>query len=217
MKNLAKSPPVFLRVQKQLGWVSAPVVLLLACILGSPHLVSPADNPYLTGQLLVATPEMSDPRFFQAVIYMVRHDKNGAMGLVINKPIAKGPIADLLKSLGKDSDGAKGEIILHYGGPVEPDKGLILHSDDYVLDSTTIVENGIAVTGDVELLRTISLGKGPRERLVMLGHAGWAAGQLEAEIKAGAWFSIAAERALLFGEDAQSKWEHAMDKRKIGL
>jgi putative transcriptional regulator len=217
MKNLSKIRPIFLRLRLSWRRATAPVLLLLACILGLPPPVSPADNSYLTGQLLVAAPEMSDPRFFQAVIYIVRHDEKGAMGLVINKPIAKGPIADLLKSLGKDSDGAKGEIILHYGGPVEPDKGLILHSDDYVLDSTTIVENGIAVTGDIELLRTISLGKGPRQRLLMLGHAGWAPGQLEAEIKAGAWFSIPAERALLFGEDAANKWERAMDKRKIDL
>lgn len=148
---------------------------------------------------------------------MVRHDRNGAMGLVINKPMAKGPIADLLQSLGAASEGATGEIILHYGGPVEADRGLVLHSDDYILDTTTVIQDGIAITGDVELLRMIGRGKGPRQSLLIMGYAGWAPGQLEGEIAAGHWFSIPADKELIFGEDADSKWDRAMDKRRIGL
>jgi len=208
---------MFMRTPRLRRWAGGYAPLFLLCILSLASAAEAPENSYLTGQLLVATPEMPDPRFFQTVIYMVRHDQNSAMGLVINKPIAKGPIADLLKSMGKESEGAKGEIILHYGGPVEPERGVILHSDDSVLDSTTILQNGIALTGDVELLRALSLGKGPRRSRFIMGYAGWGPGQLEAEIKAGAWFSIPAEEELIFGKDAERKWERAMDKRKIGL
>jgi putative transcriptional regulator len=175
------------------------------------------EERFLTGQLLVATPEMPDPRFAETVLYMIKHDEHGAVGLVVNRPVAKGPIADVLKSLGVETEGAGGEITLHYGGPVEPGKGFILHSDDYVLDSTTKIKDGIAVTTDPELLRALSLGKGPRRTLLALGYAGWAPGQLEAEIKANGWFSIPADAELIFGADAEKKWERAMERRRIKL
>lgn len=191
----------------------------LVCLLTvAPGRTAGADQSrYLTGQLLVATPEMADPNFVQTVIFMVNHDEDGAMGLVVNRPMAKGPIKDLLASLGMDTQGASGEIILHYGGPVAPARGLVLHSDDYVLGSTTVVEKGIALTSDAEMLRAIAQGKGPRRRLFALGYAGWAPGQLEAEINAKAWFTIPAEVDLIFGSPPESKWERALEKRKIEL
>jgi putative transcriptional regulator len=194
---------------------STPALLFLISILCPVDAALGAEN--FTGQLLVAAPEMSDPRFFQAVIYMVRNDENGAMGLVINKPIARGPIADLLKSFGRETEESKGDITLHYGGPVESSKGFILHSDDFRLDSTVRVRDGIALTGDVEVLRALSAGKGPRRSLLVLGYAGWAPGQLEAEIKTGAWFLIPAEEEFIFGSESESKWDRALDKRKIKL
>lgn len=171
----------------------------------------------VTGQLLVASPEMADPRFLKAVIYLVEDDEKGAMGVVINKPIARGPIADLLKSFGMEAGDSKDDITIHYGGPVDPAKGFMLHSDDYKVDSTVRVRDGIALTGDVELLRAVSQGKGPRRTLMVMGHAGWSPGQLGEEIKAGAWFLIPAEEELVFGTDFESKWDRAMDKRKIKL
>ncbi|MGH7829774.1 MAG: YqgE/AlgH family protein [Candidatus Binatia bacterium] len=175
------------------------------------------EERFLAGQLLVAAPEMRDSRFAHAVLYMIKHDEHGAVGLIVNRPMAKGPISDLLKSLGKETEDAAGEIILHYGGPVEGGKGFVLHSDDYALDSTTKIKDGIAVTTDVEFLRDMGLGKGPRRSLVALGYAGWAPGQLEAEIKADGWFSIPGDPELIFGADAEKKWERAMDRRKIKL
>jgi len=175
------------------------------------------EERFLTGQLLVATPEMPDPRFAETVLYMIKHDEHGAVGLVVNRPVARGPIADVLKSLGVETEGAGGEITLHYGGPVEPGKGFILHSDDYVLDSTTKIKDGIAVTTDSEILRALSLGKGPRRSLLALGYAGWAPGQLEAEIKANGWFSIPADAELIFGADAEKKWDRALERRRIKL
>ena len=175
------------------------------------------ESDYLTGQLLVATPEMRDPRFVETVIYMVKHSAEGAFGLVINRPLAKGPVEDLLKGFGIDSSGAKGEIIVHYGGPVSPRAGFVLHSDDVLLEESAKVATGIAMTSDPKLIEAMAQGKGPRQSLFILGYAGWAPGQLEGELKAGSWFVVSGDKALIFGEDADRKWQQAMDKRKIPL
>jgi putative transcriptional regulator len=175
-----------------------------------------ATPEFTTGQLLVATPEMLDPRFAQAVIYMVRHGADGAMGLVINRPLAKGPIRDLLKGFGIDSD-ATGEIIIHYGGPVNPNAGYVLHSDDVMLDDSQKVGNGIALNANAHMIDAIGRGKGPRDALVILGYAGWAAGQLEAELEAGAWHVIPGDRDIVFGKDSDKKWHKAMGRQRIPL
>jgi putative transcriptional regulator len=172
---------------------------------------------FTTGQLLVATPEMVDPRFAESVIYMVRHDRDGAMGLVINRPMARGPIKDLLKGFGIESEEAKGEIIIHYGGPVGSDTGYVLHSDDVMLDDSRRVKNSIAVSGNAKLIEEIARGNGPRLSLVVLGYAGWAPGQLEGELAAGAWHVVPADNELVFGEKADEKWRKAMDRRQIPL
>ena len=172
---------------------------------------------YLTGQLLVATAEMRDPRFVETVIYMVKHGSEGAMGIVINRPLAKGSIEDLLKGIGAESKDAKGEIILHYGGPVSPEAGFILHSDDVLFENSTKVKDGIAMTTDAKLIEAISRGKGPRQSLFAVGYAGWAPGQLEEELKANAWFVVSGDKAFIFGKDADKKWRQAMDKRQIPL
>ena len=158
---------------------------------------------------------MRDPRFAQAVIYMIAHNKEGAMGLVVNRPLGRGPISDLLKSLGVEGVDTGVETILYYGGPVELDKGFILHTSDYVLKGTQMVDDGIAVTTDIEILRALARGKGPRRSLVTMGYAGWAPGQLEAEMRRDDWFSIPAEEFLIFDEDSKTKWRRASDRRRI--
>jgi len=166
---------------------------------------------------LVATPEMGDPRFAESVIYMVKHDAEGATGLVINKPIAKGLIDDVLKSSGKQPVGTNRQIVVHYGGPVGEFQGFLLHSDEYVIEGTTKVAGGIAMTTDSKILEAIAAGQGPRQALFALGYAGWAPGQLEMEVETKAWFTVPADRALIFGADAGKKWRQAMDKRQIPL
>ncbi len=216
---IVNSETMAVRLCRLPGLVVATVGLLLAWVIGigfPPH--APAEeSQYLTGQLLVATPEMRDPRFAKSVIYMVSHNKDGAMGVVVNRPLATGPISDIFKRLGLDTEGASGKITLHYGGPVQPGQGFVLHSNDYVREDSIVVRNGLALSGDVEVLRAISRGKGPRRSLLLLGYAGWAPGQLEAEIKANDWFTIPAEEILIFDEDAGTKWDRAMDRRKIAL
>jgi putative transcriptional regulator len=193
--------------------------ILLLCTLTIPLIAAKAaeQNGYTTGQLLVATPEMRDPRFAETVIYMVKHDADGALGLVINRPLAKGPVEDLLKGFGMEGSEAKGEIIVHYGGPVSPRAGFVLHSDDVLLENSIKVADGIAMTADPKLIEAIGRGKGPRQSLFMLGYAGWGPGQLETELQAGAWFVVSGDKDLIFGKDADPKWNRAMDKRKIPL
>ena len=193
------------------------IFLLFALSLPLSEINTAEQSDYLTGQLLVATPEMRDPRFVETVIYMVKHSGEGAFGLVINRPLAKGPVEDLLKGFGIDSSGAKGEIIIHYGGPVSPSAGFVLHSDDVLLEESAKVANGIAMTSDPKLIEAMAQGKGPRQSLFILGYAGWAPGQLEGELMAGSWFVVSGDKALIFGEDADRKWQQAMDKRKIPL
>jgi len=191
--------------------------LVLAALAISNEGWAAASTKYLTGQLLVATPEMADPRFAETVIYMVKHDGEGAMGLVINKPIAKGLIDDLLKSSGKEAAGSHRHIVVHYGGPVGQFEGFLLHSDEYVIEGTSKIAGGIAMTTDSKVLEALAAGQGPRQALFMLGYAGWAPGQLEMELQAKAWFTVPADQTLIFGADADKKWSQAMDKRQIPL
>ena len=172
---------------------------------------------FTAGQLLVATPDMRDPRFAEAVIYMVKHNGEGAMGLVINRPLAKGPVKDLLQGFGIENEDAKGEIIIHYGGPVSANIGFVLHSDDVMLDDSESVKDGIVMTVDPKLIEAMARGKGPRESLVLFGYAGWAPGQLEGELEAGAWHVVPADKALVFSKEADKKWQQAMDRRRISL
>jgi len=171
----------------------------------------------LSGQLLVATSEMKDPRFAEAVIYLVKHSDEGALGLIINKPVAKGSAGEVLKGFGIDNKGAKGEIVVHYGGPVGREQGFILHSDEMVLESSTKVKDGIAMTTDPKMVQALALGKGPRQSLLIMGYAGWAPGQLEMEIRADSWFTTGADKSLVFGKDTEKTWRRAMDKRQIPL
>lgn len=171
----------------------------------------------LAGQLLVATDELQDPRFVRTVVYMVHHDAGGAMGLILNRPIGEASISELLERLGMESKGVNGEVRVHFGGPVEPGRGFILHTADYKIAGTQVVRDGIAMTSRPEILRAIGTGTGPRRSLFALGYAGWAPGQLEAEIKAGAWEIVPADEALVFDEHYEKKWERAMARRTINL
>jgi len=179
-------------------------------------LAAPA-NRFLAGQLLVASSEMKDPHFAESIIYMVKHDDTGAFGLVVNKPVGKAPFDELLKGFGIDGKGAKGEIVVHYGGPVNRHHGFVLHSDEWVLNSSTQVKDGIAMTADAKMLQALALGKGPRQALLIMGYAGWTARQLEMELKASSWFVVSADKSLVFGYEPEKKWRQAMDKRQIPL
>ena len=168
----------------------------------------------LTGKVLVAGEGMPDPRFQETVIYLVDHDANGAFGLVVNKPSAIGPIAALLDELGIEADeygfDVQGSVTLHYGGPVDPDRGFVLHSADYEVDGTQQVSSGIALTFSSEVLVDIALGQGPRRSLIIFGYSGWGPSQLEGELARGDWTVTDADPDLVLGTDHESKWRRSL-------
>ena len=169
----------------------------------------------LAGKALVARESMPDPRFQETVIYLVNHDETGALGLVVNKPRAIGPIGALLDELGIDAREygleLQGSITLHYGGPVDPGRGFVLHSADYEIDGTRIVSSGIAMTTNPEALIDIALGQGPRRSLIIFGYSGWGPLQLEGELARGDWKVIDADADLVLGTDHEDKWRRALE------
>lgn len=171
----------------------------------------------LTGQLLVATPAMPDPRFARTVILLVRHDRLGAFGIIVNRPIGESPFATILEQLGLEPQGASGNIRVHYGGPVEPRRGFVLHTRDWSGRDTVDIDGRVGMTASPDVFRAIASGQGPRRTLFALGYAGWAPGQLESEIARGSWVTAAADEALLFDEDYATKWQRATERQVIRL
>jgi len=198
--------------------VVAAAVVLGAALWAAEPADAPAQTARLVGQLLVATSELEDPRFTRTVIYMVRHDaRTGAMGLVVNRQLGEVPMAVLLRQSGLPGEGAKGSVRLHVGGPVEATRIFVLHTDDYAGPDTVKVGNGVAITSEPSILTSIIEGKGPRRARFTLGYAGWAPGQLEAEMKAGYWAVVPSDDAILFDDAYETKWDRAMAKRRISL
>ena len=197
--------------------VAAAVVLGSALWAAEPASTQ-AQNARLAGQLLVATPELEGPTFTRTVIYMVRYDaRSGAMGLIVNRQLGEVPMAVLLKQSGLPSEGAKGSVRLHVGGPVEATRIVVLHTDDYTGPDTVKVGNGMAVTAEPSILQAVAKGKGPRRARFTLGYAGWAPGQLEAEMEAGYWIVVPSDAAIVFDDANETKWDRAMAKRRINL
>jgi putative transcriptional regulator len=171
----------------------------------------------LSGQLLVAMPQMTDPRFARTVVYLCAHSAEGAMGLVVNRLIDSLSFGNLLAQLGVEVEGAPADMPVHFGGPVESSRGFVLHTSDYHQDSTLVIDDEIALTATVDVLRAIARGTGPRQRVLALGYAGWAPGQLDAEIQANGWLLVPADLDLVFGRDNDSKWQQAIAKIGIDL
>jgi putative transcriptional regulator len=176
---------------------------------------SSQSDSYLVGQLLIAMPGMRDPRFAKSVVYMCAHSAEGAMGLVINRILDALTFGDLLEQLGIASPPTERAIHVHFGGPVETGRGFVLHTPDYRQDGTLLVADDVALTATVDILRAIAVGKGPRQHLLALGYAGWGPGQLDGEIRGNGWLHVAADEALVFDRNLDSKWDRAM--AKIGI
>ena len=172
----------------------------------------------LTGQLLVAMPQMMDPRFARSVVYICAHSEEaGAMGLVINKLLASLTMDELFAHLKLDPARRNRARPVHFGGPVEPGRGFVLHTADYSEESTLPVSDEFAVTATLDILRAIGRGEGPQRSLLALGYAGWAPGQLDAEMQANGWLSVDADADLVFGDDIDAKWQRALAKLGVDL
>lgn len=172
----------------------------------------------LTGQLLVAMPQMMDPRFARSVVYVCAHSGDeGAMGLVVNKLVASLTMDELFTHLKLEPTRLNRTRPVHFGGPVEPGRGFVLHTADYREDATLIVGEEFAITATLDILRAIGKGEGPRRSLLALGYAGWAPGQLDAEMQANGWLSVPADSDLVFDSDFDAKWQRALTKLGIDL
>ncbi|MGE0223153.1 MAG: YqgE/AlgH family protein [Acetobacteraceae bacterium] len=172
-------------------------------------------DAFLTGQLLVAMPAMADPRFAQSVIFLCAHTQEGAMGLVLNRPIVKPTFEDLLKQLNVAPTPPARQMRLCAGGPVENARGFVLHTADWTGDGSLRVDSALALTASLDVLKAIAEGGGPRECVLALGYAGWGPGQLDREIHQNAWLSVPADETLLFDSEHDTKWRRALAKLHI--
>jgi putative transcriptional regulator len=190
-----------------------------AALLASTNTQSAETTPQasLAGQFLIATPSMRDPRFDHAVILMLKHDKDGALGIIINRPLGERPLTELLDAVGAKDTTVSGTVRVFLGGPVQPGVGFIIHSPDYHRPETIDVDGHIAMTSSPEVLRDIANQKGPAKSLIAFGYAGWGPGQLENELAHNVWYTAPEDPALVFDEDRDKVWERATERRTQDL
>ncbi len=175
------------------------------------HPAKPVGEPTtLTGQVLIAMPNMGDPRFSQSVIYMCAHTEEGAMGIVVNRPLASPSFEDLLRQLNVDPVPPARKILLCSGGPVDNARGFVLHTADWTDDASLRVDDALALTASLDILKAIATGGGPRQGLLALGYAGWGPGQLDTEFMQNAWLSAPVDMDVLFDAEHDTKWRRAL-------
>lgn len=185
------------------------LVLMAATVL-SVVLEDRAVADELVGHVLVASPQMNDPRFAGTVVYMVAHDRGGAMGLVLNRSFGEGSLKGLLRGFGIENPSVDGIVQLQYGGPVDSSRGFVLHSPDFSGHGTRVIGEGVALSTGFDILKAMAAGNGPQQRRIYLGYAGWGPGQLEGELARDDWMMAPADPAFVFGEDLDALWEKAM-------
>lgn len=180
---------------------------------------------YLDGQLLIAMPVMDDERFARSVIYVCAHSSEGAMGIIVNRPAGSIDFPQLLVQLDiiNKADqiklpGSAEDMKVLKGGPVDTGRGFVLHSSDFFIkDATLPIDDGICLTATLDILKAIAAGSGPKHAVLALGYAGWAPGQLENEIQHNGWLHCPADADLIFGLDAEDKYQRALEKIGIDL
>ena len=180
---------------------------------------------YLDGQMLIAMPSMGDERFARSLIYVCAHSTEGAMGIIVNQPAAHISFPDLLVQLEVIPAAdliqlpmQAGGVKVLKGGPVDTQRGFVLHSSDFFIESSTLpIDEGICLTATLDILKAIARGDGPKSAILALGYSGWAPGQLENEIQHNGWLHCAADAELIFGGDTGGKYEKALKKIGVGL
>jgi putative transcriptional regulator len=169
---------------------------------------------YLVGQFLLAMPGIGDPRFDHAVIAMCGHDEEGAIGIGVGATIDGLGLHDVFEQF-EIEPGEAPNAPVHFGGPVEPQRGFVLHSTDWSGQDTIEVAGRWALSGTLDVLKAIAVGKGPSRWLVALGYAGWGAGQLDGEMLRHGWFNVAGDDMLLYDIAAESRWSAGFEKAGI--
>src|SRR6185369_8497160 len=178
---------------------------------------------FLDGQMLIASPAMQDERFARSVVYMCAHSSEGAMGIVVNRPAGNISFPDLLVKLDiiPRADVIRlpsraGDVTVLKGGPVETERGFVLHSADFFIENSTLpIDEGICLTATLDILKAIARGAGPASAILALGYAGWSPGQLENELQHNGWLHCSADPELIFGTDVEAKYDRAMQKLGI--
>jgi putative transcriptional regulator len=199
-----------------LGLIAAAAIVLAAPVL---HAALPTDSDTsgrtsYAGQLLIAAPSLRGSPFERSVILLAQHSRDGALGIVINKPLGQRQIASLIEASGATATDVNGSVRVYLGGPVSPEIGFVVHSVDYRRDDTIDIDGKVALTPASDVLRDIAHGKGPAKSLVAFGYAGWGPSQLDDEIARGDWYNVAEEPALVFDDDRAKVWTDAMARRK---
>jgi putative transcriptional regulator len=208
---------------RRLGIATLAVAFALPVLAAASALAQEAPPATsLKGKFLVADPAMPDPRFQGTVIFLFEHSPSGgAIGVVINRPATRRPLAQVLAALGLPAPTAEAararEIVLFWGGPVESDKAFLLHSEDFKSEGTAAVAPGIALSPPRHALTALGEGRGPASFVLAIGYAGWSPGQLEAELARKGWAVVTADADLLFGTDHLGKWERAWRMRTQDL
>jgi putative transcriptional regulator len=169
---------------------------------------------FLSGQLLLAMPGIGDPRFEKAVIAMCVHDENGALGIGLGRIVPRIGFHDLLKQLDIDP-GVAPDVAIHLGGPVDPQRGFLLHSPDWGGQESVGVAGRWTLTATLDILKAIAEGRGPTRWVAALGYAGWGPGQLEQELCGNGWFATPGSESLLYECDVGSRWASAF--RSAGI
>lgn len=172
------------------------------------------DARFLTGQFLLALPGIGDPRFERAVIAMCAHDEAGAMGVNIGARLDGIRLHGLLEQLDIDP-GETQDAAIHFGGPVEPQRGFVVHSTDWDGQDTVTVADRWALSGTLDILKAIAAGTGPRQWLVALGYTGWASGQLDEEMTRHGWLNVSGSTDLLFTTPEEVRWESGYESAGI--
>jgi len=180
-------------------------------------MTEPSDADFLSGRLLIAMPGIGDPRFERAVVFLCAHDAEHAIGLAVNRPVDGLTLESLFERIGLEPPlGRLADEAVLMGGPVERERGFVLHTDDYLLDDISLpVMDGIALTTTRDVLQAMGGAAAPRRALLALGYAGWGAGQLEREVRENVWLVCDPDEALLFDDDHDHKWSRALEKLGI--
>lgn len=172
---------------------------------------------YLEGHLLIATPTLVGSCFEKAVIYVCAHNSDGAMGLIINHLVESVDVRDIFQQLEINMSHRDVAMPVHFGGPVDSARGFVLHTADYSQRDTVIMDAGIALTCNIDILKDIAVGKGPGKSILALGYAGWGPTQLEGELETNSWITAPATEKLLFDTSNASKWQMAAKSLGIDL
>jgi len=188
-----------------------------SCDLGRYYFAMIEQTENLTNHFLIAMPGMADPFFAKTVTYLCQHNADGALGIIVNRP-SELTMKDIMQQMNIEvRQVAVGKMPIYFGGPVQPERGFVLHEPLGQWDSTLNVSEAIALTTSRDILEALSIGKGPQRVLVALGYAGWGRGQLEREMAENAWLSAPADQSIIFDHPSSHRWKAAAELMGVDI